>query len=331
MATHLKLTLACGDYDRTRPLMDGTVRPEGIDLIFLSLTPEEIFWRMLRHKEFHVSEMSFSSYVLNCSRGNTDFIAIPVFISRMFRHSCIYVSVSSGIEQPKDLVGKRVGIPEFQTTAAVWARGILHHEFAVSPDQMVWVTGGLEQPGREEKISLSLPASIRISPAPPGKILSRMLEHGEIEALISPRPPSSFSEGSRNVKRLFGNYREVEIRYYQKTKLFPIMHVIVIRRDVYNSHPWVAQSLFKAFCLARDLSYRNLAEASALHCTLPFLMSEFETTRRLMGEDFWPYELEKNRGEIDTFIQYALEQGLIDKRIEPEGLFTENTLSAHKV
>jgi 4,5-dihydroxyphthalate decarboxylase len=330
MATQLKLTLACGDYDRTRPLIDGRVRPEGIDLIFLTLRPEEIFWRMLKYKDFHVSEMSFSSYVLNCSRGNTDFIAIPVFISRMLSHSCIYVSASSGIEHPKDLIEKRVGIPEYQTTAAVWARGILHHEFGVFPEQMVWVTGGLEQPGREEKISLSLPASIRIFPTPPGKVLSQMLEHGEIEALISPRPPSSFSEGSKNVRRLFGNYREEEIRYYRKTNLFPIMHIIVIRRDVYNSHPWVAQSLYKAFCLAKT-SYWHLAVASALHCTLPFLMIEFETIQRVIGENFWPYGLEKNQREIDTFIQYAFEQGIIAKKMDAEKLFAENTLRAYKV
>ena len=331
MATRLKLTLACGDYDRTRPLMDGTIRPEGIDLIYLPQRPEEVFWRMLRYKEFDISEMSFSSYVLNRSRGNTDFIAIPVFISRMFRHACIYTAVSSRIDSPKDLTGKRVGIPEFQATATVWARGILHHEYGVSTDQMHWFTGGMEEPGREDKISLSLPSSIRISAIPTGETLNHMLECGDIDALVTPRPPSCFTTGSANVKRLFENYRDVEIRYYQKTRLFPIMHIIIIRKDIYDGHPWIAQSLYKAFCQAKEICYRNLSEASTLSCSLPFLMSEVETTRGIMGEDFWPYGVEKNRNEIETFIQYALEQGVIEKKIGIEDLFAKNTLSAFKV
>lgn len=331
MTRPLQLTLACGDYDRTRALMDGTVKPEGILLTYLPLSPEEIFFRMIRFKEFDVAEMSLSSYFINCSRGRKDFIAIPVFPSRMFRHSSLYIHTHSKIGQPNDLIGKRVGVPEYQVTAAVWVRGILQHEYGVSPKRLVWLTGGLEHPGREEKIPLSLPSSIRISQISSGKTLSQMLERGEIDALISPRPPSSYKGGKGNVKRLFEDYQEEEIRYYQKNKIFPIMHTVVIRQDLYKNHPWIAQSLYKAFCLAKDFCLQNLADDAALKYSLPWLMSEVKKTNKIFGEDFWPYGIEKNQKEIKTFIRYSIEQGLIKKGLKIEEVFAKNTLAAFKV
>jgi len=329
MTTRLQLTLACGDYDRTRPLMDGTVKPEGIDLIFLSLPGEETFWRMIRFKEFHVSEMSLSSYLLTRSRGNNDFIAIPVFVSRRFRHSSIYIHAGAGIKRPLDLIGKRVGVPEYQVTAAVWARGILQHEYGVSPEQMEWKTGGLEQPGREEKIPLSLPPSVRLSSIPEEKTLSKMLEMGELDALISPRTPSSYKGGKERVKRLFEDYRREETEYYLRTRIFPIMHTVVIRSDIYNSHPWVAQSLYKAFSLARDICCQHLA--NPMKFSLPWLECEVEAIKGILGEDLWPYGLEANEDVLKTFIHYSAEQGLIEKRIEAKALFAENTLVDYRI
>ena len=331
MMNALQLTLACGNYDRTRALLDGSVKPEGIQLIYLPLSPEEVFFRMIRFKEFDVAEMSLSSYLLNRSRGGTDFIAIPVFPSRMFRHSSIYVYGPSGIEKPGDLIGKRVGVPEYQVTAAVWARGILQHEYGVSPKQITWFTGGLEHPGREEKIPLSLPPSIKISQISPEKTLSRMLEKGEIDALIAPRPPSSYKDGTGDVKRLFKDYKEEEIRYYQKNEIFPIMHTVVIQQALYKSHPWVAQSLYKAFCLAKEVCFQNLTDDAALKYSLPWLVSEVKQTKKILGEDFWPYGIEKNLKVIQTLMQYSAEQGLIKKGLKIEQIFARNTLEAFKV
>jgi 4,5-dihydroxyphthalate decarboxylase len=331
MAAQLQLTLACGDYDRIRPLIDGTVKPEGVDLIYLPLSPEEIFWRMIRFKEFHVAEMSFSSYLIYRSKGMDDFIAIPVFPSRIFRHSSIYINTRSGIKKPSDLINKRMGVPEYQMTAAVWARGILQHEYGISPKHIVWFTGGLEHPGREEKIPLSLPSSIRISQIPPEKTLSQMLEKGEIDALIGPRPPSSYRGKRGNVKRLFEDFEKEEIRYYQKNKIFPIMHTIVIRQDIDKSYPWVAETLYKAFCLAKEICFQKMAEAGTLKYSLPWLISEIMKTREIMGEDFWPYGIEKNLKVIKTLIQYLIEQGLIKKEMEIEEIFAKSTLTGYKV
>jgi len=327
----IQLTLACGDYDRTRALMDGRIKPDGIELVYITLSPEEIFFRMIRYKEFHVSEMSFSSYLINYSRGNRDFIAIPIFPSRMFRHSSIYINVDSGIKKPTDLRGKKVGVPEYQLTAAVWVRGLLQHEYGVAPKEMKWFTGGLEHPGREEKIPISLPPFIKISQIPSEKTLSKMLEKGEIDALISPRPPSSFNNPKGKIKRLFEDFQNEEIKYYQKHKIFPIMHTIVLRQDIYHKYPWAAQSLYKAFYLAKQLCMQNLYDTSALKYTLPWLISDVEKARNILGDDFWPYGTEKNQKAINTLIQYSTEQGLIKKGIKIEDIFAINTLNLYKV
>jgi len=286
---------------------------------------------MIRYKEFHASEMSFSSYLINYSRGNMDLIAIPVFPSRMFRHSAIYINKDSGIKRPEDLRGKKVGVPEYQVTAAVWVRGLLQHEYGVSPKEMKWFTGGLENPGREEKIPIHLPPSIKILPIPPEKTLSKMLEEGEIDALITPRVPSTYQYGKTKIKRLFEDFQEEEIKYYEKHKIFPIMHTIVIRQDIYKNYPWVAQSLFKAFSLAKEICLQNLSDTSALRYSLPWLLGNLEITRKIMGEDFWPYGIEKNLKTINTLIQYSTEQGLIKKGIKIEELFAKNTLALHKI
>ena len=327
----LRLTIACWDYDRTRALADGSVRAEGIDLTFLPLSVEETFFRMLRNREFHVAEMSLSSYTLSLQRENPPFIAIPVFPSRFFRHSCVFVSAKSGITRPEQLVGKRVGVPEYQMTAPVWIWGILADECKVPVSSVEYFTGGEEEPGREEKLKLDLPSEIRISAIPNNKTLSQMLADGEIDALHSARAPSTLYSRPNDVKRLFPNYVETELDYYRRTKIFPIMHTVVIRRDVYRENPWVAQSLYKAFVEAKRRTMEGLIQTAANMAMLPWLVAHVEQARSELGEDWWPYGLQENRSVLETFLRYHHEQGLSKKRLKPEDLFAPETLESFKV
>ena len=327
----LKLTMACSNYDRTRALFDGRIRVDGIDLNCLGLPIEEIFFRMLRHREFDVAEMSLSSYAVSLFAENPKFIAIPVFPSRFFRHSCVFIHSGSGIREPKDLIGRRVGVPEYQMTAGVWIRGILSDEYGVPVASVTYLHGGEEEPGRPEKLRLNLPPEIRLEPIPAGKTLSAMLAVGEIDALYTARMPSTFVHDSRKVRRLFENYPKVEQEYYAKTKIFPIMHTVVIRRDVYEKSRWVAQSLCKAFVKAQQLAYAELYDSGALGTMLPWLTQHVEETRALMGADFWPYGLERNAHTLATFLRYSFEQGLSKRQLKPEELFAPESLESFKV
>ncbi|MFQ5853465.1 MAG: PhnD/SsuA/transferrin family substrate-binding protein, partial [Candidatus Binatia bacterium] len=236
----IHLTLACWDYDRTRALQEGRVQVEGVKLTYLPLRVEEIFWRMLRYQDFDAAELSMGSYLMARDSGSPRLIALPVFPSRAFRHSCIYINTESGIHDPKDLVGKRVGVPEYQITMAIWVRGILQHEYGVKPEEMKWLTGGEEHPGREEKLKPDLSRNIEIRPIGPDRTLSSMLERGEIDAMISAHIPSPFLRRSPRVRRLIPNFREVERDYYRRTKIFPIMHTVALRAEFYERYPWVA-------------------------------------------------------------------------------------------
>jgi 4,5-dihydroxyphthalate decarboxylase len=327
----LRLTLACWDYDRTRALADGSVRPDGIDLNVLNLHVEETFFRMLRNREFDVAEMSLSSYCVSLGRENPPFIAIPVFPSRFFRHSCIFVSAKSGIREPRDLAGKRVGTPEYQMTAPVWIRGILQDEYGVDAASPEYWTGGEEEPGRDEKIKLDLPSRIRVKAIGPDKTLARMLAEGEIDAMHTARIPSTFTSRPGAVRRLFENYVEVERAYYRKTQIFPIMHTVVLRRDVYEANRWIAQSLLKAFVQAQRIVYENLYNTAALTTMLPWQVAQVEETRRELGDDWWAYGFAPNRHVLDTFLRYHHEQGLSKRRLRPEELFAPETLEAFKI
>jgi 4,5-dihydroxyphthalate decarboxylase len=327
----LKLTLACWNYDRTRALVDGRVRPDGVDVNYLNIPVEETFFRMLRHREFDAAEMSLSSYVLSLFHPDRPFIAIPVFPSRFFRHSCIYVHTGSGITAPADLVGKKVGIPEYQMTAAVWIRGILADEYGVAVDSVVYHTGGQEEPGRPEKLPIELPPAIRVERIGPDQTLSSMLARGEIDALYTARTPSTFRSGDAAVKRLFEDFPAVERQYFRATNIFPIMHTVVVRREVYERHPWVAQSLYKAFCIAQREAYADLAETAALKTMLPWLTAHVEETRQAMGDDFWPYGIDRNRRTLATFLRYSHDQGLAQALLEPERLFAPETLESSKI
>jgi 4,5-dihydroxyphthalate decarboxylase len=327
----LRLTLACWNYDRTRALADGRVQAEGIDLNYLNLHVEETFFRMLRQREFDAAEMSLSSYAMSLAHGDSPFIAIPVFPSRFFRHSCIFVSTKSGIREPKDLAGKRVGCPEYQMTAPVWIRGILQDEYGVDPASATYCTGGEEEPGREEKIGLDLPAKFRVARIGAQDTLAALLAAGGIDALYTARIPSTFRTQPDAVRRLFEDYVAVERAHYRKTGIFPIMHTVVLRRDVYEANRWIAGSLCKAFETARREALENLYTTSALTTMLPWQIAQVEDVRREMGEDWWPYGFAANRLVLDTFLRYHHEQGLSKRRLKPEELFAPETLEAFKI
>lgn len=324
----LPLTFACGDYDRTRALEEGTIRPDGIELTYLRLPVEETFFRMMRHREFEVAEMSLSSYVVSLQRDDPPFVALPVFTSRMFRHGGIYVNTDAGIERPEDLRGKLVGTPEFQLTAGVWIRGILADRHGLPVDAVRYVTGGQETPGRIEKAALDLGGRVDLGRIGPDQTLSAMLVEGEIAALYTPRIPAPFAAGDRRVRRLFPDAVAAEKDYYASTGIFPIMHVVAIRRDVYDRHRWVAQSLYKALLLAKQQAMATLYDSSALRVMLPWLNQDLEHAKALMGEDFWSYGLEANREVLATFLRYHHDQGLSRRLLSPEELFAPESLES---
>jgi len=327
----LGMTLACWDYDRTRALADGTVQVEGVDLVYLTLPVEETFFRMLRNREFDCAEMSLSSYVASLERDDPPFVAIPVFPSRMFRHSCIFVSTASGITEPGQLVGKRIGNPEYQLTAHVWIRGLLAEEYGVPVDSVEYLTGGLEDAGRIEKQAIDLPERIRVRPIDPTQTLAQLLADGKIDAIYAPRAPSTLRTRPDAVRRLFEDYAAVEREYYRRTRIFPIMHTVAIRRDVYERDPWCAQALYKAFVAAQRKTYADLGELAALKTMLPWLPAHVAETRREMGDDWWAYGLAPNRHVLETFLRYHHEQGLSKRLRAPEELFARETLEAFKV
>jgi 4,5-dihydroxyphthalate decarboxylase len=332
MATNkLRLTLACWDYDRTRPIMEDRVHFDGIDLTYLNLVVEETFFRQMRHHEFEVSEISFSSFLVSMFQGEPPFIGIPIFPSRSFRHSGIYVNTGAGIREPKDLIGKRVGCAEYQLTANVWIRGILNDDYAVAPSSYTTYIGGLEETGRVEKAVLSLPPEIKIERIGETHTLSAMLEAGEIDALFSPRAPSSFTRGTGRVRRLFENTQAAEREYFERTKIFPIMHLIAIRRDVYDAHPWVAQSLYKGFAEAQRLAYEDLHQTAALKVMLPWLIQHVADTEKLMGRDFWAYGYKPNVEAIGCLLRYHHEQGLSRRQLTAEEIFAAETLESYRI
>ena len=327
--SRLRLSFGCWNYDRTRGLLEGRIQPDGIDLTYLNMPVEETFFRMLRYQEFDAAEMSLSSYTVSLFREKKHFIAIPIFPSRFFRHSCIYVNTKSGIREPKDLIGKRIGNPEYQMTAPVWIRGILQDEYGVPVDTQTYLTGGEEEPNRSEKLKLDLPPNIKVQPIGPKATLAAMLRDGDIDAFYTARMPSSYKAGGLgDVQRLFENYMEVEQAYYRKTRIFPIMHTVVIRRAVYEQYPWVAMSLYKALAQSQREAYEDLYVTAALKTMLPWLTRHVEDARSLMGDDFWPYGFAPNREALATFLRYHHEQGLSKTRLEPEALFAPETMES---
>ncbi|WP_163509195.1 ABC transporter substrate-binding protein [Fodinicola acaciae] len=330
MSVRVPITLACWDYDRTQALADGRIRPEGVDLTYLRLPVEETFFRMARYQEFDAAEMSLSSYVLSLF-GAAPFVAIPVFPSRAFRHNGIYVRADNAMHELAQLRGKVVGVPEYQVTAAVWQRGILAEFHDVPVESVRYRTGGLHQPGRVEKIELRLPGGVEVEPIPADRTLTEMLLAGEIDALYSPRTPPSMLDGDRSLRRLLAAPRLAEEAYFAETGIFPIMHVIVLRREIYDQHRWLARSLFQAFTAAKHEVQAQLAETAATRYMLPWLYDAVEHTRRVMGADFWPYGLRANEKTLSTFLRYSYEQGLAERLLTPAELFAPESLETHRV
>lgn len=331
MSARLRINLACDAYDRTEALRSGDVRVDGIDLNYLALPVEETFHRMIRYREFDAAEMSLSSYTLLVDRGEAPFVAIPVFPSRAFRHNAIYVNESSGITGPGDLVGRTVGVPEYQMTAAVWIRGILAEHHGVPVESVTYRTGGLHQTGRVEKLALDLGPDIRVDPIADDQTLARMLVEGQIDALYTARTPAPYFDPTSGVRRLFEDPKGVEQAYFQHTGVFPIMHVIVVRRDVYEANRWVARSLMSAFEESKRRAVERLRETVSLSCSLPWLVVDCEETVSVMGADFWPYGVDASRATLATFLRYSFEQRLARHRLQPEDLFAVETLSESRV
>jgi 4,5-dihydroxyphthalate decarboxylase len=317
----LALTLACWDYDRTRPLMDGRVKPEGIALKVEVLRPRQAFQRMLEDKEFQISELSLASYAALKGRGECPFVAIPVALSKIFRHSCIYVRTGAGIERPEDLRGKRVGTSQWSSTALVFIRGMLQHDYGVTAQDVHWFMGGLNSFVEPPLIPLALPKDIRLDFLTAGQTLEDMFETGELDALFSIYIPRLFLAGSPNIRRLFSNYKSIEQSYYQRTGIFPIMHTVVLREDVHRAHPWAAKSIYRAFCEGRDLAIDGLYDTDALRVALPWLIDHVEETWRVLGRNFWAYGLEPNRPTFEAIGRYVHEQGLSPRLVKPEELF----------
>lgn len=319
--SRLPLSFACWDYDRMKALQDGRVRPEGIDLNFLPLRVEETFFRQLRHREFDVCELSLSSYLLTLNDAEPPFVAIPVFPSRFFRHQSIYINTDNGISEPADLVGKRVGIPEFQMTASVWQRGILADDYGVAVDSVQYFTGALGAGGpRDEKIPLSLSADISVTPIGPEQNLSDMLAAGELDAIYTAPAPDCFGTAPQ-VRHLFEDFKDTEKDYYRRTGIFPIMHVVAIRHSLYEQHPWIARSLMKAFEESLRLAYADLSQTSALKYMLPWLQEHLHETLEALGDGYWDYGLQRNRHVLETFARYSHDQGLSKRLFTLEDMF----------
>lgn len=321
----LRLTLACGPYDRTDALRTGLVRPEGIDLVYVLIqSPPEIFARMLSTQAFDASEMSCAHALTHRGHGDFPFVGIPVFPSRMFRHGYIFVNTNAGIREPKDLEGKTVGVPEYSQTAAVWIRGFLQHEYDVSLETIRWVSGGVNAPGRPD-ILVNLPdAEVSITRVM-DRTLNDLLVAGEVDALIGARKPAAFGKTPK-VRRLFPDYRRLEREYFRKTGIFPVMHTVVIKESLYRENPWIAESLYKAFVQAKDWALSQMRFSSSLRYTVPWLHADLEEMDEVFGADPWPYGLERNRDTLETLVQYLVEQRLLRRTMALEELFPPLTL-----
>ena len=326
----LALSVAVGDYDRVRPLVDGSVQIDGVDPVFMLLEPEEIFCRAFRHADFDMCELSMSSFTVKTANGDCPYVGVPVFPSRAFRHNSIYIRTDRGIAGPEDLKGKRIGVPEYQVTANVWTRAVLEDEHGVKPSDVTWVRGGYEQAGRIEKIAVTLPRDVRVEDAPEGATISGMLANGEIDAVIGPRAPSCFGRDP-NVGWLYPDPAAAAAAWFRKSRIFPIMHILGIRRTLAEQHPWLPMAAMKAFEQAKARALTKLGDVAASKVTLPFLDEQLHAARRLMGEDFWSYGLEPNREVLRRFLERHHAEGLSSRLLTPEELFHPSALELHKI
>ena len=326
----LELSVAVGDYDRTRALIDGSVAIDGVDPVYMTLVPEEIFFRAFRAAEFDICELSLSSYTIKTAQNDCPYIAVPAFVSRAFRHTAIYVRTDR-VKKPEDLKGRKVGLPEYQLTANVWARALLEDDYGVKPSDIHWIRGGIEQAGRPEKLAIKLPPGVRLDNAPDGATISGLLEAGEIDGFIAPRPPTLIEKGHPNIGWLFRDPVAAAKDYYKRTGIFPIMHVVGIRRTLAEKHPWLPGAVFKAFERAKAIGIEKLSDTSATKVTLPFVEEALTAARALMGEDFWSYGVEPNRKVLDYFLGQHHAQGLSSRRVSVDELFHPGTYESFKL
>jgi 4,5-dihydroxyphthalate decarboxylase len=327
----LALSIAVGDYDRVRPLVDGSVLIDGVDPVFMLLEPEEIFFRAFRHADFDICELSMSSFTVKTAIGDCPYVGVPVFPSRAFRHNSIYIRTDRGIARPEDLKGRRIGVPEYQVTANVWTRAVLEDEHGVKPSDVTWVRGGYEQAGRIEKIAVNLPHDVYVEDAPAAATISGMLANGEIDAVIGPRAPSCFINGHEHVGWLFPDPAAAAAAWFRKSKIFPIMHILGIRRTLADQHPWLPVAAMKAFEQSKARALAKLGDVAASKVTLPFIDEQLHAARGLMGEDFWSYGLEANRHVLEVFLRRHHAEGLSSRLLSPEALFHPSTHETHRV
>lgn len=314
----LEITLACRDYDHTRALRDGTVAIDRVRLRMIPVSPpSQIFLRMLRHEEFDASEMSLSNYMIALERGDRRFVAIPVFPSRVFRHSCIWINTQSGIKKPQDLRRKRVGIMDYSMTALLFIRGMLRHQYGVGPEEIFWLRG------RSEHVAIEPPRGIRIENIGKDQTLDDLLEQGKLDAVAVTSPPRGFLRGLPFIRRLFDNSREVEAEYFRQTRIFPIMHTVVIRRAICEHNPWLAAALTQGFESAKEQAYERLKETLY---SLPWLNLDFEYAKQVMGSDVYAYGVRNNLPTLEAAALFSHEQGLTQRRLQVEEIFAPETL-----
>ena len=328
--TKLRLSVAMGDYDRTRSLLDGRVQIDGVDPVYMTLYPEEMFFRAMRSQDFDICELSFSSYMVKTAQNTCPYVAIPVFLSRAFRHTSIYVR-KDRIHKPEDLKGRRIGLPEYQLSAHVWARAILQDDHGVHPEDVTWVRGGIETPGRPEKIALKLPPGVRLENAPEGTTISELLDRGEIDGFMAPRPPSAQALSNPAVGWLYDDPTAAAKDYFKRTGIFPIMHVVGVRKTLCEQHPWLPMAVFKAFNQAKGAALEALSDTSATKVTLPFVEEQLKAARETMGQDFWSYGVAANRATLDAFLRHHHAQGLSQKRMQIEEIFHPATYETYAI
>tara|TARA_A100001037_G_scaffold305840_1_gene347658 strand:- start:312 stop:1301 length:990 start_codon:yes stop_codon:yes gene_type:complete len=328
--SRLEITYAASDYEHTRDLTRGDIQAEGIDLRYLNLQIEETFFRFIKFREWDVSEMSFGKYIALKSQDDDTVTAIPVFPSRVFRQSSLFVLPDSGIRDASDLRGKKIGIPEWAQTASIYTRGWLVHNMGIPLQEIDWIQGGVNDAGRQEKVKLKLPDGVSYTPRP-DKSLTQMLFDGEIDCIMSAHPPAPVEEGDDTIVHLYPNYQEVEEQYYKDTGIFPIMHVIAMRGDVFRENRWIAMNLLKAFTEAKDRAMFRVQEMTATRVPYAWCYEGAQKARKLFGDDFFPYGIEPNRTTLEAFLQYGFEQGVCQRKVEVEELFPEEVQAEFRV
>ncbi|MBB42387.1 MAG: 4,5-dihydroxyphthalate decarboxylase [Rhodospirillaceae bacterium] len=327
----LHLTMAINHYDHVQDLASGRVKPEGIDLTVINHGPEEIFHRFLFGFEWQISEISMGMSTSRLSMGNAPFVLIPIFPSRVFRHSSIYMMNNGPVKTPDDLKGKRIGIPEWGQTAGIYTRGWMVHTAGVGLNEVKWFQSGINEPGRQEASTLNLPEDVSLTVIT-DRSLTQMLFDKDLDCVFSARPPKEFLEGDPRIIQMYPDFRSAEEEYFKETGIFPIMHTVAVRKDVFEKNPWVAQNLMTAFEDAKALSYARMSGYTVSHYPVPWLYHDgLRENQKLFKGDFWPYGIEPNKTTLTAFLEFAWEQGTIHKKLSIEDLFPEEVRHHYKL